>query len=49
MILQEMVHDARVIRIGSEHLPEGKNRWLGDSISYWDVDVLVVKTRNVCS
>ena len=46
MILQEMVHDARVIRINSEHLPEGNNKWLGDSIGYWDGDVLVVETRN---
>ena len=46
MILQEMVHDARVVRIDSEHLPEGSNKWLGDSIGYWDGDVLIVETRN---
>ena len=46
MILQEMVHDARIIRIDSEHGPESNRKWMGDSIGYWDGDVLVVETKN---
>lgn len=46
MILQEMVHDARIIRIQGEHTPNANRKWLGDSIAYWEEDVLVVKTKN---
>lgn len=46
MILLEMVHDARVIRLNSEHGPAGNRRWLGDSIGHWDGDTLVVDTTN---
>jgi hypothetical protein len=46
MILAEMVHDVRVIRIGGEHEPPGNPRWLGDSVGRWEGDTLVVETRN---
>ena len=46
MILHEMVHDARIIRIDSEHIHVEGGQWLGDSTGYWDGDVLVVKARN---
>ncbi|MEM8766895.1 MAG: hypothetical protein AAGE43_05595 [Pseudomonadota bacterium] len=46
MILQEMVHDARIIRLDSEHSPEDNRKWLGDSIGRWEDDTLVVETRN---
>jgi hypothetical protein len=46
MILTEMVHDARVIRIGGRHLPPTVRKWLGDSIGHWDGDTLVVETTN---
>jgi hypothetical protein len=46
VILLEMVHDARIVRIDSEHGPEEMKRWLGDSIGYWDGDTLVVETKN---
>jgi hypothetical protein len=46
MILQEMVHDARIIRIDSEHGDDGNRKWLGDAIAYWEGDVLVVETKN---
>src|SRR5258708_7394088 len=32
LILNEMVHDARVIRIGGKHAPPSVRSWLGDSI-----------------
>ena len=46
MILIEMVHDARIIRLNSEHEPPGIRRWLGDSIGHWEGDTLVVDTTN---
>ena len=45
-ILVEMNHDARVIRIGGEHLPDNIRPWMGDSIGHWDGDTLVVETTN---
>jgi len=46
MILAEMVHDARIIRIQDHHLPDGIKKWLGDSIGHWEGDTLVIETRN---
>ena len=46
MILMEMVHDARVIRLNSEHGPATNRKWLGDSIGWWEGDTLVVDTIN---
>ena len=46
MILLEMVHDARVIRLNSEHGPATNRKWLGDSIGRWEGDTLVVETVN---
>ncbi len=45
MILAEMNHDARIVRMrDSEHSDIPK--WLGDSIGYYDGDTLVVETTN---
>lgn len=46
VILNEMVHDARVVRINGEHEPPELRRWLGDSIGRWEGDTLVVDTTN---
>lgn len=46
MILLEMVHDARVIRLNSEHTESVNRKWLGDSIGWWEGDTLVVDTLN---
>ena len=46
MILAEMVHDARIIRIGDEHAPAEIRSWLGDSVARWEGDTLVVDTTN---
>jgi hypothetical protein len=45
MIHSELVHDARIVRIGGTH-PPGVQLWLGDSIGRWDGDTLVVDTTN---
>ena len=46
MILIEMVHDARIIRLNSEHADPSVRKWLGDSIGWWEGDTLVVDTTN---
>lgn len=46
MILVEMNHDARIIRIGGRHPPADVYKWLGDSIGHWEDDTLVVETSN---
>jgi hypothetical protein len=46
MILSEMVHDARVVRMNAQHAPPTVRKWLGDSIGRWDGDTLVVETKN---
>lgn len=46
MILMEMVHDARIVRIGGTHLPKHIRPWMGDSIGHWEGDTLVVDTTN---
>jgi hypothetical protein len=46
MILVEMVHDARIIRLHNRHSEHDMQKWLGDSIGRYDGDVLVVETTN---
>ena len=46
MILSEMVHDARIVRMNAEHLPKNIRRWMGDSVGHWEGDTLVVDTTN---
>ncbi len=46
MILAEMVHDARIIRLNAEHAPPDVRSWLGDSVGRWEGDTLVVDTTN---
>jgi len=48
VIVAEMVHDARIIRITDQHNPAAAahRKWMGDSIGYWDGDTLVVETRH---
>jgi len=46
MILVEMNHDVRIIRLQSEHLGQEHQPWLGDSVGHWEGDTLVVETVN---
>ena len=47
VILNEMVHDARVVALdGRDHLDPGIRQWRGHSRGYWDGDTLVVETAN---
>ena len=46
MILSEMVHDARIVRMNAQHLPQTIRQWMGDSVGRWEGDTLVVDTTN---
>jgi hypothetical protein len=46
MILVEMIHDVRIVRMNATHLPQNVRRWFGDSIGHWEGDTLVVETTN---
>ena len=47
VILNEMVHDSRIVPLGDvPHLPPHMRQWHGDSRGYWDGDTLVVETIN---
>jgi hypothetical protein len=46
VILVEMVHDARIVRLNSKHRPDTVRTWMGDSIGWWEGDTLVVETTN---
>ncbi len=47
MILVEMVHDARIIRMNARPLPTNITPWLGDSVGRWEGDTLVVETTHL--
>jgi hypothetical protein len=46
MILAEMVHDARIVRLNGTHVPSSVRKWTGDSIGRYEGDTLVVETRH---
>ena len=48
IIMVEMIHDTRIIRIGDgPRLPPHIRPWFGDSWGRWEGDVLVVETTNI--
>ena len=46
VIQVEMIHDSRIVRMNSAHLPANIKKWLGDSVGHWEGDTLVVDTTN---
>lgn len=44
MILNEMVHTARIIPLDAEHSTK-QLKWEGDSVAHWEGDTLVIDTR----
>lgn len=47
VILNEMVHDARIIPMNEQpHLPGHVRQWRGDSRARWDGNTLVIETAN---
>lgn len=47
VIVAEMVHDARIVRLEDRrHIPAAVKPWMGDSVGRWEGDTLVVETTN---
>tara|TARA_R110002072_G_scaffold269868_2_gene429447 strand:- start:184970 stop:185995 length:1026 start_codon:yes stop_codon:yes gene_type:complete len=46
VIFNEMIHEARIVRLNQEHIPENITQWTGDSIGWYEGDTLVVETKN---
>src|SRR5262249_54574869 len=36
MIMAELLHEVRIVRIGTQHVSPGVRQWLGDSIGHWE-------------
>ncbi len=49
MILVEMIHDARVVRMNAAHAAKDQRKWMGDSVGWWEGDTLVVDSQNFSS
>jgi hypothetical protein len=47
VIMAEMIHDARIVRLDAEHRDDGVEQWMGDPVGWWDGDTLVVETTNM--
>ena len=45
VIVNEMIHRARIIRLDSEHHTH-QLKWSGDSIAHWEGDTLVIHTQH---
>ena len=46
VVMTEMIHDVRIIRLGKAHRDDGINRWMGDSVGHWEGDTLVVHSEH---
>lgn len=47
VLVTEMIHDARIVPMDDRpHLPDGIQRWSGDSRGRWEGSTLVIETRN---
>jgi hypothetical protein len=49
MILMEMIHDARVVRMNDSHPTKDQRKWMSDSVGWWEGDTLVVDSQNFSS
>ena len=47
MIMTEMVHDARIVRLNAKHRTDDVRPYFGDAIGWWEGDTLVVETTNI--
>ncbi|MCG8415755.1 MAG: hypothetical protein MI746_16190 [Pseudomonadales bacterium] len=46
VIMSEMIHDARIIRLNDTHFESAIPKWMGDSVGRWEGDTLVVHSKN---
>lgn len=45
VIMREMAHDARIIRIDGQAFPDQLYQWSGNSVGHWEGDTLVVSSQ----
>ncbi|GAB1258409.1 hypothetical protein NBRC116494_29110 [Aurantivibrio plasticivorans] len=46
VIVVEMSHEARIVRLNEKHNPVDQNKWMGDSVGRYEGNTLVVETIN---
>ena len=46
LIHNEMVHNARIVKMDTDEHRQTPRKWEGDSVGYWDGDTLVIETRH---
>lgn len=46
MIMTEMIHDARIIKLSGDYLGEHMNYWNGDSVGFWEENTLIIHSKN---
>ena len=46
MIMNEMIHNVRIVKMGKSHREGPPLYWEGDSVGHWEGDTLVIDTRN---
>ncbi len=46
LIHNEMVHNARIVKMDTDEHLTVPRKWEGDSVGYWDGDTLVIETRH---
>jgi len=44
MLLSEMNHDARIVSLSEPPANDAHAKWMGNSVGYWEGDVLIVET-----
>ena len=46
MIMNEMIHNARIVKMNEKHQDRPAMFWEGDSVGRWEGDTLVIETQN---
>jgi len=46
MIMNEMIHNVRIVKMNSDHRAGPAMYWEGDSIGRWEDDTLIIETKN---
>ena len=46
LIHNEMVHNARIVKMDADEHRQAPRKWEGDSVGYWEGDTLVIETRH---
>ena len=46
MIMNEMIHNVRIVKMNSDHRTGPAMHWEGDSIGRWEDDTLIIETKN---